>query len=287
MDVLEQVCRSEGFTVDIPWKDLTAEQKHIVLYGSDKIEIPYGKHPLESRMKWSGITAKPREMGYYKGILPVMEAILQRDRNKNILRFVRTGKCRVCNGQRLNPQALSVTVGGHSIAALSAMQLDEMEQVLTAMEFPEGKAAVAHAVITRVSAQAGLLKRLGLGYLSASRESSTLSGGESQRLRLATQAGIGLSGMICIFDEPSIGLHPHDTGNLIVLLRELRDRGNTVIVVEHEEEFIRHADWLIDIGPGPGIHGGEVLFSGPVKQAIDLPEQEILKSRTLSFLLGY
>jgi excinuclease ABC subunit A len=98
MAVLDQVCRSEGFNVDIPWKDLTDEQKHIVLFGSDKIEIPYGKHPLESRMKWSGITAKPREMGYYKGIIPIMEAILKRDRNKNIMRFVRSCECSVCKG---------------------------------------------------------------------------------------------------------------------------------------------------------------------------------------------
>jgi excinuclease ABC subunit A len=287
MAVLDEVCRSEGFHVDIPWKDLTPEQKHIVLYGSDKIEIPYGKHPLESRMKWSGITAKPREMGHYKGILPVMEAILQRDRNKNILRFVRSGKCRVCNGQRLNEQALAVKINGHSIAALAALQLDELQQFLQGAEFAKTSEAVALPVIAQVSKQIDLLKRLGLGYLSADRESTTLSGGESQRLRLATQAGIGLSGMICIFDEPSIGLHPHDISQLITILRELRDKGNSVIVVEHDEEFIRHADWLVDIGPGPGIHGGEVLFSGTLQQAQELPLPEIRKSRTLSFVHGF
>ncbi|MEI7663288.1 MAG: excinuclease ABC subunit UvrA, partial [Bacteroidota bacterium] len=287
MAVLDDVCRSEGFHVDIPWKDLSPEQKHIVLYGSDKIEIPYGKHPLESRMKWSGITAKPREMGYYKGILPVMEAILQRDRNKNILRFVRSGKCRVCNGQRLNEKALSVKINGYSIAELAALQLDELDKVLQEPGFVTASEAVAAPVIAQISKQVALLKRLGLGYLSAERESTSLSGGESQRLRLATQAGIGLSGMICIFDEPSIGLHPHDVQQLIGILEELRDKGNTVIVVEHEEEFLRHADWLIDIGPGPGTHGGEVLFNGTMEQASQLPEAEIRKSRTLSFHYGY
>ena len=287
MDVLDQVCRSEGFHVDIPWKDLTPEQKHIVLYGSDKIEIPYGKHPLESRMKWSGITAKPREMGYYKGILPVMEAILQRDRNKNILRFVRSGKCRVCQGRRLNEQALAVKFNGHSIADLAALQLDELQDMIITPDFIAGAETIAGPVVAQISKQVGLLKRLGLGYLSASRESTTLSGGESQRLRLATQAGIGLSGMICIFDEPSIGLHPRDVGQLIEVLKELRDRGNTVIVVEHEEEFLRHADWLIDIGPGPGKHGGEVLFNGTMAQAAGLTDTEIRKRRTISFLYGF
>jgi excinuclease ABC subunit A len=287
LDVLDQVCRSEGFHIDIPWKDLTPEQKHIVLYGSDRIEIPFGKHPLESRMKWSGITAKPRELGYYKGILPVMEVILQRDRNKNILRFVRSGKCRVCNGRRLNGKALSIKIHGYSIADLAELQLDDLQRVLLEFSFAKTEQLVAGPIIAQVSKQADLLKRLGLGYLSVDRDSTTLSGGESQRLRLATQAGMGLSGMICIFDEPSIGLHPHDIGQLIDILKEIRDKGNTVIVVEHEEEFIRHADWLIDIGPGPGIHGGEVLFNGTPEEARELSETEIRRSRTLSFLFGF
>ncbi|MEI7726747.1 MAG: excinuclease ABC subunit UvrA [Bacteroidota bacterium] len=287
LDVLDQVCRSEGFHIDIPWKDLTPEQKHIVLYGSDKIEIPFGKHPLESRMKWSGITAKPRELGYYKGILPVMETILQRDRNKNILRFVRTGKCKTCDGRRLNDKALSVKVQGFNIAELAALQLDELQRVIQAFSFAKTELLIAGPIVAQVSKQVELLKRLGLSYLSVNRESTTLSGGESQRLRLATQAGIGLCGMICIFDEPSIGLHPHEVGHLIDILKEIRDNGNTVIVVEHDLEFVHHADWLIDIGPGPGIHGGEVLFSGTPKEASELPEAEIRKSRTLSFLCGF
>ena len=307
LDVLDQVCRSEGFNIDIPWKDLTPEQKHIVLYGSNKIEIPFGKHPLESRMKWSGITAKPREMDYYKGILPIMEAILQRDRNKNILRFVRTGPCRSCAGTRLNPKALSVTIGGYSIADLSAIQLDELSSLLGTLNLepgtlnlkpgtlnlkPEtlnlepGLHDIASPIISHVCRQIDILTRLGLKHLSINRESTTLSGGETQRLRLATLASVGLSGLICIFDEPSIGLHPVETGQLIELLKDIRDRGNTVIVVEHDEEFILHADWLIDIGPGPGIHGGEVLFNGPITAIPKLSGEEIHRSRTFSFLLG-
>jgi excinuclease ABC subunit A len=287
LDVLDQVCRSEGFHIDIPWKDLTPEQKRIVLYGSDKIEIPFGKHPLESRMKWSGITAKPREMGYYKGILPVMESILQRDRNRNILRFVRSGACRRCNGQRLNEKALSVKIHEYNIAELASLQLNDLQRTLHDIGFTKAEQAIAGPIVTQISRQLELLKRLGLSYLSADRVSTTLSGGESQRLRLAALAGIGLSGMICIFDEPSIGLHPHEIGQLIGILKEIRDNGNTVIVVEHEEEFIHHADWLIDIGPGPGLHGGEVMFSGTLKEAGTLSESVIRKSRTLSFLYGF
>ena len=287
LDVLDQVCRSEGFHIDIPWKDLTPVQKHIVLYGSNKIEIPFGKHPLESRMKWSGITAKPRELGYYKGILPVMEAILQRDRNKNILRFVRSGECRTCRGRRLNERALSVRIGGYNIAELAALQLDEIEQVLNGIALTKTELLIAGPILAQITKQAGLLKRLGLGYLSTSRDSATLSGGESQRLRLANLAGMDLGSMVCIFDEPSIGLHPHDIRQLIDILKEIRDKSNTVIVVEHDEEIIRHADWLIDIGPGPGISGGEVLFNGPPETAVKLPESDIRRSRTLSYLFGF
>jgi len=150
MDVLEQVCRSEGFSVDIPWKDLTPEQKNIILYGSNKIEIPFGKHTLESRMRWSGITAKPREMSYYKGILPIMETILKRERNKNILRFVRTCKCSACNGTRLNEKALSIRISEKNIAELAAFQLDELKEVLLQMDFPGNGKQIAGPILEQV-----------------------------------------------------------------------------------------------------------------------------------------
>jgi excinuclease ABC subunit A len=286
MDVLDQVCRSEGFSVDIPWKDLTSLQKNIILYGSNKIEIPFGKHTLESRMRWSGITAKPREMGFYKGILPIMETILKRERNKNILRFVRSCKCSACNGTRLNEKALSVRIAGKNIAELAAIQLDELKQVLLQMDFPGTGKQIAEPILEQVIKRIDVLGRLGLTYLSADRESGSLSEGESQRLRLANQVTTGLQNVLYLFDEPSIGLHSRDTQKLLEILEELRDKGNSVLVVEHEEEFIRHADWLIDIGPGAGIHGGEVLVNMPVPEIISLPEEEIRKSRTLSFLTG-
>jgi excinuclease ABC subunit A len=286
MDVLNQVCEAGGFSVDIPWKDLTPEQKDIILYGSDKIEIPFGKHTLESRMRWSGITAKPREMGYYKGIIPIMEGILKRERNKNILRFVRTRKCSACNGTRLNSKALSVRIDGASIAELAALQLDELKERLGRMEFSGQEKAIAGPVLDVVRQRIETLTRLGIGYLSANRESGSLSGGESQRLRLANQVNTGLQNILYLFDEPSIGLHPRDTLRLLEILKELRDKGNSVIVVEHEEAFIHHADWLIDIGPAAGIHGGEVLQNLATGDIPGIPIPDLIKSRTLSFLTG-
>ena len=286
LDVLDQVCRAEGFNIDIPWKDLSPENKHVIFYGSDKIEIPFGKHPLESRMKWSGITAKPREMGVYKGVIPVMEEILKRDRNKNILRFVRTACCSACGGKRLNPLALSVKVGGWDIGALSAMPVTEMSEAIAAIEFPLVHKPVAGEILSGISSLVKVMKQLGLAHLSADRESGSLSAGESRRLKLATQLGSGLSGMIYVFDEPSIGLHHTETAALIDVLKQLRDQGNTVIVVEHDEAFIRHADHLIDIGPGPGVNGGNVLVNSAVSDLGGLPEAVINSSKTLLYYFG-
>ncbi|MCX6283644.1 MAG: excinuclease ABC subunit UvrA, partial [Bacteroidetes bacterium] len=286
LEVLEQVCRAEGFTIDIPWKDLTPENKKVIFYGSEKLEIPFGKHPLESRMKWSGITAKPREMGVYKGIIPVMEEILKRDRNKNILRFVRTSSCSACGGKRLNPRALSVKVGEWDIASLSKLPVREMSVALNAVEFPVHQREVAAKIIQSISSLVKEMNKLGLGHLSLSRESGSLPAGESRRLKLATQLGSGLSGMIYVFDEPSIGLHGTETLALIEVLKQLRDQGNTVFVVEHDEEFIRHADHIIDIGPGPGVFGGNVLLNSAVSELANLPEAMITRSKTLSYYFG-
>ncbi len=286
MDVLDQVCRSEGFNTDIAWRDLTPEQKHIVLYGSDKIEIPYGKHPLESRMRWSGITARPRETGFYKGIIPVMDAILKRSRNRNILRFARTAACSACGGTRLNPDARSVRIGRVAISDLAALELNQLQQALARLPFLDADSPIASPITALIDKRIELLNRLGLGYLSLDRESTTLSAGESRRLRLAVQAGAGLSGILYVFDEPSIGLHSRDTGRLLEMLEELRDQGNSVIVVEHEEEFLRHADWLVDIGPAAGVHGGRILHNLDVAQIDSLAGEEIRRSRTLSFLTG-
>ena len=225
MDVLNQVCNAEGFDVDIPWQDLTSEQKKIVLYGSDKIEIPFGKHTLESRMRWSGITAKPRENGLYEGIIPIMEEILKRDRNRNILRFVRSGTCSVCKGSRLNDKALSIRIGDLNIADLSSLQIDHLEQVLIQINSGNEPGQTASTIIDPILKKIKVLRELGLGYLMLNREAGTISGGEYQRLRLAVQAGTGLRNVLYLFDEPSIGLHPRDTKKVLTILKELRNQG--------------------------------------------------------------
>jgi len=283
MEVLDEVCRAHGFSVDIPWQDLTDAQRAVVLDGSDRLLIRYGKHPLESRLRWKGIVAKPREEGYYKGILPVMETILQTKRNDNILRFARTLPCRACGGRRLRPESLRVTVAGRSISGLSAMTVHGLAEDLRRMEFdPSGRAA-GQAVRASLLEKADLLERLGLGYLRLDRAADTLAGGEIQRIRLAAQARNGLRGILFVLDEPTAGLHPADTARLLELVGELRDNGNTVLIVEHDEDVMRAADHLIDLGPGPGEAGGRVLYQGPAAGIAVLPRG---LSPTRDFLAG-
>ncbi len=286
MDILNQVCNHHGFNVDIKWKDLTQEQKRIVLYGSDEIKIPYGKHTLESRMKWSGITAKPREEGFYKGIIPVMEIILKRDRNPNVLRFTKSVICKTCQGNRIRKEALAVKFKGKNIAELTKLSIDELEYFLAKQILDSKEQIISKPILDEILKRISLLQKLGLGYLSLNRESTTLSEGEAQRIRLATQAGSGLQGMIYVLDEPSIGLHQKNSRQLIELLKRLRDNGNTIIVVEHDEDIIRQADYLIDLGPGAGINGGELIFAGYLKDFFAGKTKNLQKSLTYNYLIG-
>ncbi len=283
MEVLDEVCRAHGFSVDIPWRDLTDAQRAVVLDGSDRILIRYGKHPLESRLRWKGIVAKPREEGYYKGILPVMETILRTKRNDNILRFARTLPCRACGGRRLRPESLRVTVAGRSIADIGAMTIRGLAGEFRRMEFDPAGRGAGEVVRASLLEKTDLLERLGLGYLRLDRAADTLSGGEIQRIRLAAQARNGLRGVLYVLDEPTAGLHPADTARLLDLLGELRDNGNTILVVEHDEEVMRAADHLIDLGPGPGEAGGRVLYQGPAAGIAALPRGASL---TRDFLTG-
>ena len=283
MEVLDEVCRAHGFSVDIPWRDLTDAQRDIVLGGSDKVLIRYGKHPLESRLRWKGIVAKPREEGVYKGILPVMDAILRTKRNDNILRFARTLPCRACGGRRLRPESLRVVVEGRTIDGLSAQSVRGLAADMRAMAFGGGRREAGEAIRASVLKKTDLLERLGLGYLRLDRAADTLAGGEIQRIRLATQAGNGLRGVLYVLDEPTAGLHPADTARLLALLAELRDNGNTVLVVEHDEDVVRAADHIVDLGPGPGAAGGRVLYQGPAAGLTDLAKG---LSPTRDFLAG-
>jgi excinuclease ABC subunit A len=281
IDVMNDVCNSEGFNVDIPWKDLTVEQKGIVLNGSDKIKIPFGKHTLESRMKWSGITAKPREEGYYKGILPIMENILRVDRNPNILRFARTVKCSKCNGNRLNEKSLSVKVDNKNISEFAGLSISELKQVFNKIQFIDKQKEIGNSIGEKIVEMCIILEELGLAYLTLARESASLSGGEAQRIRLSSQVGNGLRGILYILDEPSIGLHPRDNRRMINIMQRLRNQGNTVLVVEHDKETMLSADHIIDIGPLAGKNGGEILFNEPIR---DISKLENNRSETLKFL---
>jgi len=282
MDVLDQVCRAHEFTVDIPWNRLTQDQRGVILYGSDRIKIPFGKHPLESRLKWTGITARPREEEYYKGIIPTMDAILKRDRNPNILRFVRSTTCRSCGGSRLNPHAMAVTFHGESIASLSAMSLDRLGNWRANLSLNGVEAAVGMPILERVKIQSERLSGLGLGHLSINRSSSSLAAGEWQRIRLALQTFTELSGLLYVLDEPSLGLHPRDQQRLLDLLFHLRDSGNTVLAVEHRREALLSADRLIDLGPGAGPQGGRILFEGLPAEILSKPD--LAESPTRSWL---
>lgn len=283
IDVMDQVCRSEGFTVDIPWRDLSDYQKNVVLYGSDKIKILFGKHSLESRMKWKGITAKPREEGYYKGIIPVMEEILKRDRNKNILRFVDSQTCPSCRGSRFNQDALRVEFSGKNIAELSDFTIDELSEFFKKNDLDTSDNEHGKDIISKIIEQCSLLSDLGLSYLPLSRPAASLSGSEAARIRLSTQINNKLRGVLYVFDEPAAGLHAADMDKLLQKIIELRDMGNTVVVVDHNEQIIRRADYLIELGPGAGKYGGEILYQGSLPDWGKLYTKQA-QSKTAGFL---
>lgn len=258
IDVLNQVCEAEGFNVEIPWNELTEDQQNVILYGSDKIKVPFGKHSLESRLKWTGIKAKPREEGHYKGMIPIMSDILRRDRNANILKYVKSVTCRECNGERLNADARSVTIQGKTISQLTRMELNELQNWFSGNDWDTVSSQISDKIIQQIE----ILSDLGLGHLSLDREAKSLSSSEIQRLRVANQLSSTLSDVLYIFDEPSIGLHAEENTRMIHHLKELVRNGNSVIVVEHDLMTIQQADWIVDVGPQAGVNGGEILFNG-------------------------
>jgi len=277
LPVLDQVLRAHGGSVDVPWAGLSEEARRVVLYGSDRLRVPYGKHPLESRLRWRGITARPRQEGLYRGLVPVMEAILKGKRNDSILRFVRSAPCSACGGARLRPEALAVRWRGLRIVDLAAMTAGELGGFLAGLPPGPGEPVLA-PIRAELTARCGLMAELGLDYLSFDRPAPTLSVGEAQRLRLLGLALGELRGLLVVLDEPSAGLHPHDVSRLVQVLRRLRDQGQTVVVVEHDPAVVRGADWLVDLGPGPGARGGRLLWNGPPPPAGDSPTARWLRA---------
>lgn len=282
LEVMNRICEAHGFSVDIPWENLSDEQRDVILNGSTRLKVPFGKHSLESRLKWTGITVKPREEGYYKGMLPIMSDILRRDRNKNILRYAESLPCSECKGKRLNKAALSVRLQGKGIGELVELEVKDLGDWLKGLNWIGRNGKIAEAILEKMQDRIQLMEKLGVGHLSMERPAGSLSGGESQRIRLVNQVTAELSQVLYVFDEPSIGLHPADNQAMVEVMRTLVNQGNTVLVVEHDENTIRQADWIVDIGPEAGEQGGELIFSGPIDRF--LPADLQGKSKTWEML---
>ena len=265
--VLTALASELGFSMDVPWRALPERAREAILYGQNhQVHVRY-------RNRWG------RERQYstgFEGVISFIErrhAETESDWSKERYEaFMRAVACPVCEGARLKPEVLAVRVGGLSIAQVCRMPLREARDFLAALQLGERERVIATQVLKEIQARLGFLLDVGLEYLSLERPAGTLSGGEAQRIRLATQIGSGLVGVLYVLDEPSIGLHQRDNRRLIETLTRLRDLGNTLIVVEHDEDTIRAADWIVDIGPGAGEHGGRVVHSGDLAGLLDSPE---------------
>jgi len=263
VDVMDTICRAHGFDVDTPWEALSAEQRDVVFYGTKALTVPFGKHSIASRMKWVGITARPREEGHYRGLIPVMEQTLKRDRNPNILRYVRSVRCGACAGTRLGPIGRETHIDGVTLPHLLSLPASRLGPALNAL--PES--AVLEALRPRIDQRLTRMGQLSLGHLSLDRRSTTLSGGEGQRIRLAAQVTSGLGGMLFVLDEPTLGLHPSAQDGMAAVLDELRAAGNTLLVVDHDPSMVHRADHWLALGPGAGPDGGRVVHQGPMPPA--------------------
>ncbi len=257
------LARANGFRLDVPWKKLSKEHQELVLYGSGdkRLDVTY-YHSNGQQRTWST---------RHEGVIPNLERRYGQTESEyirgKIQEYMREIPCRSCGGQRLRPEALSVTIGGKTIHDVTHLPIDELNYWVDSLRgegaiLTSREQQIAHQILRELQSRVGFLSNVGLNYLSLSRSAATLSGGESQRIRLATQVGSQLTGVLYVLDEPSIGLHQRDNKRLIKTLTGLRDIGNTVLVVEHDEDTMRSSDWLIDLGPGAGEHGGEVIAAG-------------------------
>lgn len=257
---IDALAEKHGFSVDQPVSEIPQAAIDEIMYGTkgEKILIKRPKQQGGGQFytDFEGIAAN-LERRY-------AETSSQYSRD-TIEEFMSDVECPECHGERLNKSALSVTVGGKNIMEFCRMSVTEALDFVNSLELTPREAMIAKQILKEIKSRLGFLQSVGLEYLTLARSAGTLSGGESQRIRLATQIGSSLTGVLYILDEPSIGLHQRDNDKLIATLRRLRDLGNTLIVVEHDEDTMRAADWIVDIGPGAGIHGGEVIYSGEVK----------------------
>ncbi len=263
--MLVSVAKHYGFSLDTPFSELKPEHVRVILHGgSEQIQFRYV--PRERDGLWE-------HWSVFEGVIPHLarkyrESQSEEAREK-IQQYMAIKPCTVCKGERLKPSSLAVTVGDKSIIGTTRLSVKKALEFLEGLTFTEKEAIISKPIMKELKARLGFLMDVGLDYLTLDRAAGTLSGGESQRIRLATQIGSSLVGVLYILDEPSIGLHQRDNARLIHMLTQLRDLGNTVIVVEHDEEMIRSADFIVDMGPGAGVHGGEVVVTGTLEDVIN------------------
>jgi len=257
--MVETLAEAMKFSLDDPWKKLPKKARDAILYGADQ-ELTFEMKGKRSKYEWRD---------KFKGVIPGLERKHKETGSAavraEIEKYMSVSRCPGCAGRRLRPEALAVTMAGKAIDELSAMPVAAMRRWTEALELSPRDLAIAAKVVQEIGDRLSFLDDVGVGYLTLDRSSATLSGGESQRIRLATQIGSKLMGVLYVLDEPSIGLHQRDNARLIHTLQGMRDLGNSVLVVEHDEDTIRAADWVIDLGPGAGVHGGEVVAEGPAK----------------------
>lgn len=265
--MLLSLAKHYKFDIETPWNELPAKIQQILLYGSQGESINF--NILNERGSYRSINQP------FEGIVNTLERrYFETDSahiKEELAKYQNNRECPECNGSRLRKEALAVTVGKYNLAAISGWQLKTCMDYFSTLQLEGHKQEIANKIIKEITTRVGFLIDVGLDYLTLNRSAETLSGGEAQRIRLASQIGSGLTGVMYVLDEPSIGLHQRDNDRLIATLTKLRNLGNTVIVVEHDEDAILHADYLVDIGPGAGEHGGEVIFAGT--------PQEILKNK--------
>ncbi|MDR3643410.1 MAG: excinuclease ABC subunit UvrA [Candidatus Doudnabacteria bacterium] len=278
--IMEAVAKEYGFSTNTPVKDLPKKFVDIILYGTGDKKVRVSGEFRGGEGEFEMNTA-------FEGVIPNLQR-RYRETDSEYMRseienYMRVRQCQVCLGKRLKPEVLAVTVGGRGIVDVSNMPIDLTAEFFKNLpkELNARDTAIARQILKEINARLSFLLNVGLAYLSLDRTADTLSGGEAQRIRLATQIGSGLTGVLYILDEPSIGLHQRDNRKLLQTLKDLRDLGNTVIVVEHDEETIREADWVVDIGPGAGKHGGELVAEGTPKDIEKNP-----KSITGQYLAG-
>ena len=261
--LLDGLAKDMGFSMDVPWKKLPPKAREAVLHGKDhKVVVQY-KNRFGRERKYS--TGFEGVIGYIQRKHQETESESSRDRYEE---YMRETPCPECGGARLNPASLSVLINGRNIAEASAMPLRDAADFFENLVLTPREAKIGEQVLKEIQARLTFLLDVGLDYLSLDRPAATLSGGEAQRIRLATQIGSGLVGVLYVLDEPSIGLHQRDNRRLIETLARLRNLGNTLIVVEHDEDTIHEADWVVDVGPGAGEAGGEIVHSGPLSELL-------------------